>query len=85
VPPRTRVHSLVVETRSIQHPVRDRAQTAPPDPRRRVPQRRRRHMVTDPGGSGTAIVRVARACPQCAQREGQKAEKPDAPGGPGAR
>lgn len=51
------------------------AQTEAPDPqparakharpRSKKPQRKRRHLVTDPGGFGMQIRAQARACPTC--------------------
>lgn len=50
--------------------MRRHAQTEAPDPphrhfRRKKPLRKRRHLVTDPGGVGIQIRAEARACPTC--------------------
>ena len=69
-PPRTPSHRLVIATTRWIFPTRRFAQTEPPDPerqrpRRKKPLRKRRHLVTDPGGVGTQIRGEALACPTC--------------------
>ncbi|MCB9548870.1 MAG: hypothetical protein H6706_23950 [Myxococcales bacterium] len=50
------------------YPQRPHAQTVPNPPDRRIPRRKRRHVGTDVGGLGQAIVREVQVCPACAAR-----------------
>jgi hypothetical protein len=58
VAPRTPQTRIVVETRVVTHPRREKAYL------RRVDGRLRE--VDDPGGTGSAIVREVSVCPACA-------------------
>ena len=60
IPPRTRAHRIVVETRPRQYPFRPKANRVIVDGREKF--------VDDPGGEGWEIVREAIVCPECAAR-----------------
>jgi hypothetical protein len=62
VSPRIPQTRIVVETRLIEHPRRDKAHRFKVD--------RREREVDDPGGTGTAIVRELAVCPSCAAARG---------------
>jgi len=58
VPPCTRAHRLVVETRVVDHPYRKQAGLRVVDGKRKE--------YDDPGGTGPQVVREQVVCPACA-------------------
>ena len=59
VPPNTPSNRIILETRAVEYPVRDKVHWHPPK------DGGKGKWVDDPGGRGTEIVREARACPDC--------------------
>jgi hypothetical protein len=61
-PPRTPCSRVVIETRPIEYPKREKIHWQPPKAGGKGT------WIDDPGGVGSAIVRELRACPACARQ-----------------
>ncbi len=70
-PPRTPCNRITIETRPVEYPSRPKVHWQPPKAGGQG------KWVDDPGGTGTAIVRELRACPDCAARHHDRAREPD--------
>lgn len=64
VPPNTKAHRVVIETRLKRYPRRERANKIKEDGKIRH--------IADPGGIGYETVREITVCPECAKKVNQK-------------
>lgn len=69
-PSNTRCNRLVVETRPVDYPARDRVYRKP----RKRRTSRKDKWLPDPGGHGAEIVREVRACDDCVAEAPQSSE-----------
>jgi len=60
VPSNTPCNRIVIETRAVEYPAREKVHWIPPS------HRGKGTWIDDPGGHGFETVRELRACPRCA-------------------